>query len=197
MKRDFYSRYRVLFTVLLCIGFFAAGYFVSPFARVMTRVPEEEAELEKEEAAGDAFAVQDAARTGAATRIFAVRTYLKSNSVQIAEIPIQPSQLGLDELEFSVTVGEWKILEFAADRIFISKDVTGYGPGSYTLSISKHDGREKLALYAYDDEGYRYLKDAYETPLENFPEEEKKKLREGITVIGEESLYKLLENYAE
>lgn len=141
---------------------------------------------------------QETIKVGVATKFIYIRKYTKSQTVNIEEKAPPEMLVGADQTAVSAALPDWKIEGFTTERVTFSREIESYSPGVYKVgSIIENNDEERLCVYEYDIDGNEIVKQVFETPIAVFDETEMKKIRDGIIVIGDEALKKILENYAE
>ena len=86
---------------------------------------------------------------------------------------------------------EWKIEEFSSNQIIIYQEEEGFCGQHYKI---KEYG-QVIGIYSVDEKGVETLKQETEIQTMYLPEEDLKKLRQGIEVIGDTQLYSTIEDF--
>ncbi len=83
---------------------------------------------------------------------------------------------------------EWQLISFSNKKVVLRQAVNDIDKDNYYI-LKEHNGI--IGIF------YRngMLRDQIDTPVSSLPDEEQKRLKEGITVYGEEELITVLENY--
>ncbi|MCL1803518.1 MAG: BofC C-terminal domain-containing protein [Eubacteriaceae bacterium] len=195
MKTKSRKWYQAVAIVVLCIAFFMAGYFIQPYTIRGESLPIEEGDSAIEPFAMYGTDTEEIELIGADTKFYLVRRYSGSNTVHIKELPIPIELIGMPQDAITRAMPEYKLLSFSPENIYMKQEIEGWGPGAYVLSVYGSGTGESLAVYEFDEEGQRVLKENFDTPISSLPEAEQLNLREGIIVMGEDELYRILENY--
>lgn len=96
--------------------------------------------------------------------------------------------LDMTREEVAESYPDWQLQSFSSEKVVFRKSLkernsTGY----YTVGIY-----EGYVAVFYED---GRLREVTQTPIDSLPEAEQEKLREGISIYGEEDLIKILEDY--
>ncbi|MDR1541843.1 MAG: BofC C-terminal domain-containing protein [Clostridiales bacterium] len=86
---------------------------------------------------------------------------------------------------------DWKVIEFSESRVVLRKTMPGSSAKRYILGVKD----QYVAVYSESASGIVTLKEITGMPVESLSPEEQKKLNEGIKVIGDDKLAKVLEDY--
>lgn len=86
---------------------------------------------------------------------------------------------------------DWKIISFSDAKVVMRRTMEGKSEERYI--VSQQDGFVAV-FYEEEQNGVR-LHELTNTPLSSLPLEERERLKEGISVLGEESLSKVLADY--
>ena len=99
---------------------------------------------------------------------------------------------GLDMEQLAGVYKDWEIIRFSSEKVVMRTVIEGMSTEVYLIHAL--DGQ--LAIYLDDPEKGPILKEKTDISISALPKDEMEKIKEGISVIGEENLVKLLSDYS-
>lgn len=107
----------------------------------------------------------------------------------IKEIPEGLINLGKEQIQ--EIYPDWKLESFDNNQIILSQEKEGYCGKHYV--IRAHEG--VIGIYTLDENKEETLKEDTEIAIRYLSDEDIEKLKDGIKVIGDEGLHKVLEDF--
>ena len=113
----------------------------------------------------------------------------KVTKEQIEMAPVFLQGLDMEQLK-SIYHG-WQIVLFSPDKVIVRCKIDGMSSETYILGES--DGY--LAVFYEDAQNGVHLKEKTDLPLSAMPDGEAMQVREGLRIVGEENLARVLSDY--
>lgn len=117
--------------------------------------------------------------------------YTKDQITKEQEEPVPDYLVGLSREDLQEIYGGWQIVSFSAEKAILRCTVEGRSDEVYLLSA--HNGY--LAVYMENFSKKMKLKEITNVPVRILPEDERMQLEEGIYILGEENLVKILSDF--
>ncbi len=117
--------------------------------------------------------------------------YTKDQVTKEQTEPVQDYMKGLSLQQVQSIYEGWQVVYFASDKVILRCSVIGSSKESYLLG--EKDGY--LAVFLEDENKKVSLYECTNTPVQILPETEQRQLKEGITILGEANLTKVLAEY--
>ena len=108
---------------------------------------------------------------------------------RVEKVPNELVNLNKDALENYYS--DWKIKGFSTEEIVLYKEIKGFCDEHFKL---KYDDKT-VRLYKTNENGEEIWKCDTDINIEVLPDEDKKKLENGLTIIGIEEINKVIEDY--
>ena len=86
---------------------------------------------------------------------------------------------------------DWKVLSFSDSEVVMRRNMSGKSDERYV--VSQKDGY--VAVYYEEAQNGISIHEVTDTPISSLPKEEQDRLRDGITVYGNDNLCKILADY--
>ncbi len=118
-----------------------------------------------------------------------------SYSISYDTVKVDMAGKGIKEVE--KLLEGWDILYVDDSKVILEKTINSYGPQTYEICTITENEDEYVCVYEYDDTGEKVLHSVFDTPVMLFDEETVSTLRDGIIVIGNDSLQKALQDFGE
>lgn len=99
--------------------------------------------------------------------------------------------IGFVEEDLKATFKDWIIISFTTERVVMRKNIQDKKIDSYVVGVQQG----YVAVYTRNIENKTTLKELTEIPVSALPIEEQQRLLNGIDIIGEDKLFKILEDY--
>ena len=106
-------------------------------------------------------------------------------------VDIPETLVNKTEEEIKKQYSDWKLEEYSPTQITLYKTVTGNCGEHYY--VQEHNG--VIGIYTLDEYGQAEFKEDTEIITQYLPGEDLAELTEGVTLVGETSLYNFLENF--
>ena len=135
--------------------------------------------------------LQEKKRIHAGTKMIYQYFYTRDR-VTKKHIELAPDFLqGLDLEQLKSIYTGWQVVFFSPDQVVLRCSIDGLSSETYVL------GEEEgfLAVFYEDEKKNLHLKERTELPLSALPEGEARQIQEGMRVIGEENLAKVLADF--
>ncbi len=118
--------------------------------------------------------------------------YYKQDGVTKQQVePVQDFLEGLSLRQIKSIYHDWQVVSFASERVILRTSIDGRSDASFILgekegflAVFQEDAQKKMMLYETTD-----------IPLSAMPPTEQQQLKEGIRILGEEGLAKVLADY--
>ncbi len=183
------TRYRVFLIIILIFSLLTlgalTGYFVfapsSPSVSGTTPAPNLSNSLQK---------ASTKETINSNTKIVYEYVYLGGHK-EVNETTAPKSWFGLNLSQFRTLFEDWQIKEFSPQKIIVSKNMNTYSPNHYVLGV--YNGY--VAVFQKNDAEKTNVKQVTKTPVASLPEQEQKKLTNGIDFYGDSELISILEDY--
>lgn len=128
---------------------------------------------------------------GANTKIVYQYFYTKDKVIKEEHEPAPVFLQGIDIDQLKSIYDDWQIVFFSPEKVILKYKIDGLSSEIYILGESEG----YLTVFYEDPQKKLHLKEKTELPVASLPDEEAEKIREGIKVIGENNLAKLLADY--
>lgn len=166
-----------LLSFLVCL---LAGYYATLWMGEQHRAAESETAV-----------LGEKKRIRAGTKII-YQYFYTQDRVMKKHIELAPEFLqGLDLEQLKSIYTGWQIVFFSPEQVILRCSIEGLSDEVYVLG--EDDGF--LAVFYEDEKNQLRLKERTELPLSALPDGEARQLREGMRVIGEENLAKVLADF--
>ena len=99
---------------------------------------------------------------------------------------------GLNREQLQGIYNGWQVVYFSPEKVILRSSIEGRSDEVYYIGV--YDGY--VSIFNEDEGRNLKLRDKTEIPLKVLPEIEQMQIKEGICVIGEENLVKLLADYS-
>ncbi len=165
--------------------FMAAGYSITVW------MGERDLQREAAEKQQSEEVLNETMRITADTRM--VYQYFYTEDM-ITKEQAEPSPLflqGLNMKELQSVYNGWQIVSFSDEKVILRSQINGRSDETYI--IGEDDGY--LAVFYEDAEKNICLQERTDTPLSALSADDAMQIREGLRVLGEENLAKLLSDY--
>ncbi|MDD3394328.1 MAG: hypothetical protein PHG19_06770 [Anaerotignum sp.] len=117
--------------------------------------------------------------------------YTKDAITKEVKEPVPDFLEGLNREQMQSIYSGWQIVYFSPEKVILRCSVVG--KSSEVFLLKEYNGY--LAVFEEDSEKKMRLKELTEVPLSVLPEAERQQLIEGIYVLGEENLVRLLSDF--
>ncbi|MDD4843653.1 MAG: hypothetical protein PHU31_04905 [Anaerotignum sp.] len=117
--------------------------------------------------------------------------YTKDAMTKEVEEPVPDFLEGLSREQMQSIYNGWQIVYFSPEKVILRCSVEGKSSEVYLLK--EYEGY--LAVFMEDIHKKMRLKELTQVPISVLPEPERQELREGIYVLGEENLVRLLSDF--
>ncbi len=117
--------------------------------------------------------------------------YLRDRVMKEQREPAPVFLQGVDRKQLESIYNGWQIVYFSPERVILRCKIEGKSSESYI--IGEYEGY--IAVFYEDAQKTIHLHERTDIPVSTLPEGEERQLREGLRVIGEENLVKLLADY--
>ncbi len=117
--------------------------------------------------------------------------YTKDQVTKEQAEPVQDYMKGLTLQQVQSIYAGWQVVYFSADKVILRCSVDGSSKESYVLG--EKDGY--LAVFLEDENKKISLYECTDTPVRILPETEQQQLKEGVMVLGDANLAKVLAEY--
>ncbi len=118
---------------------------------------------------------------------FYTQDHVTKKNIELAPDFLQ----GLDLEQLKSIYTGWQIVRFSPDTVILRCSIDGLSNEAYVLG----EKEGFLAIFYEDEKQSLRLKEQTELPLSALPEGEQRQLKEGIRVVGEENLAKVLADF--
>lgn len=105
--------------------------------------------------------------------------------------PVQDFLQGLSLRQIKSIYHDWQVVSFASDRVILRSNIDGRSDASFILG----EKEGFLAVFQEDAQNRLVLYETTDIPLSALPQTEQQQLKEGIRILGEEGLAKMLSDY--
>lgn len=170
--------FAALFSFLL---FLAMGYYFTLWTGEKHRA----AEAETTTVLGEKTRIR--ADTKMVYQYFYTQDHVTKKNIELAPDFLQG--LDLEELQ-SIYTG-WQVVRFSPDTVILRCSIDGLSSEVYVLG----EKEGFLAIFYEDEKKSLRLQEQTQLPLSALPEGEQRQLQEGIRVVGEENLAKVLADF--
>lgn len=99
--------------------------------------------------------------------------------------------LGLTMDELQKMYEDWVVLSFSEQEVVMRRMMTGKSDERYI--VSQKDGY--IAVFYEEEQNGVSLHEVTDTPMASLPQEDQDRLKEGISVLGDDNLSKILSDY--
>lgn len=99
--------------------------------------------------------------------------------------------IGFTEEELKSTFRDWLLISFNSERVVMRKNIQDKKINTYVVGVQQG----YVAIFTREPENKTTLKELTEIPVSALPIEEQQRLLNGIEIVGEDKLYKILEDY--
>ena len=164
--------------------FMAAGYYVTVW---MGEKEQEQANIQPQAEA----VLQETMRLTADTRMVYQYYYTEDMITKEQSEPCPLFLQGLDLAELQSIYNGWQIVSFSAEKVILRSQINGRSDESYIIGESEG----YLAVFYEDAQKVIRLKERTDLPLSALSADDAMQIREGLRVLGEENLAKLLSDY--
>ena len=124
--------------------------------------------------------------------IIIFKTYYKECKHIKNDIENVPNSLiNATEKELKEQYEDWEVKGFSNSEIVLYTEKEGYCGEHYKLK----ENNGVLSIYQVDNDGKEILKENTDINVEFLTEEDKEKIREGLNIIGEKSLNRMIEDF--
>ncbi|WP_352399087.1 hypothetical protein [Anaerotignum sp.] len=117
--------------------------------------------------------------------------YTKDAITKEVEEPVPDFLEGLNREQMQSIYNGWQIVYFSPEKVILRCSVEG--KSSEVFLLKEHEGF--LAVFVEDIDKKMRLKELTDVPVSVLPETERNQLAEGISVLGEENLVRLLSDF--
>ncbi|WMI82241.1 BofC C-terminal domain-containing protein [Anaerotignum sp. MB30-C6] len=117
--------------------------------------------------------------------------YTKDAITKEVEEPVPDFLEGLTRDQMQSVYNGWQIVYFSPEKVILRCSVEGASSEVYLLK--EHEGY--LAVFVEDIDKKMRLKELTDVPITVLPEAERQQLAEGIRVLGDENLVRLLSDF--
>ncbi|MFI3173747.1 MAG: hypothetical protein R3Y53_00925 [Bacillota bacterium] len=118
--------------------------------------------------------------------------YTKDNITKAVEQVVEPFVVGMSQEELEDVFLDWQVVSFSEEEVVLRKSIQGKSDEVYV--IGQIDGY--IATFYEDENKVMRLMEVTQIPLSILPEYEQRQLREGIFILGEENLLKLMADFS-
>ncbi len=118
--------------------------------------------------------------------------YTKDNITKAVEQPAQSYIVGMNKEELEDAFLEWQVVSFSEDEVILRKSIQGKSDEVYL--IGQMNGY--ITIFYEDEYKEMKLKEMTQIPLSILPEYEQRQLIEGIFILGEENLLRLMADFS-
>ena len=113
----------------------------------------------------------------------------KHTKQEILEVPKELINLGRQDLQKYYI--DWELKGFSNNEIVLYKEINEFCDEHYIIVCK--DG--KISIYQLNENGEEIWKEDTEVNVDFLPEEDRKKIESGLTIIGRENLNKIIEDF--
>ena len=183
----------ILFIVSLIVGYFYGQRIFSGTALVTEKELEEDKETIVSEATQEFVSTASKEIKILPTTKFALeKKYKDCNHISFEFVELPPELINKTKEEVENLYKDWRIEEFYENKVVLYKEVEGIGDEHFIMKAGNEfieiykliDNNENTALYLTTDISIEYL-----------PEEDIKKLEDGIEVYGKDRLNSAIEDF--
>lgn len=105
--------------------------------------------------------------------------------------PVQNYLLGLNLAQVRSIYNGWQVVFFSPEKVILRSTVEGRSDESFLLG----EQNGMLAVFREDADGKITLYECTDVPLSVLPEIERQQIQEGVRILGEDNLAKVLADY--
>lgn len=180
-----------IFTICFIVGIVSciitAGIYHKKMKALYSVVAAQDLELEKE----SVVTATDTARITPSTKMVYEYYYTEDGVTQTLEDvpPYFLLDMTLEDMKKVYT--DWQIISFSSKEVVMRKSLEAKSNEQYV--IGEKNGY--VAVYYKEPQHGIILHEVTNTPVSALPLEERERLQEGISVTGDENLYKILSDY--
>lgn len=172
-----------LLAVLVFLSCTAAGYLY------IKRI--QEPEVQEEQVEHTEPVAKEEAVIGENAEIVYQYYYTEDQRTAEQVEPVQNYLLGLNLAQVRSIYDGWQVVFFSPDKVILRSTVEGRSDESFLLG--EQDGM--LAVFREDADGKITLYECTDVPLSVLPEIERQQIQEGVRILGEDNLARVLADY--
>ncbi len=177
-KWDFFL---ILTVFIFCI---AAGF-------LYTFHPKTKEQIQETAQAHMVYTAKQDAKITKETKMVYQYYYTKDRMTKEQEEPAQEFLWGLTKPQVESIYDGWQMVFFSPKQVILRSTVDGRSDENYVLGI--HDGY--LAVFRENDANEIMMEEETDIPISILPPADVQQLKEGIRILGEDNLAKVLADY--